>query len=65
MYIYKVATLNIKGITQHTRLKMLEDFLRHDIDLALLQEITCLQLDILSRYAQYINIGTERGERLY
>jgi exonuclease III len=34
-----VATLNINGITQHTRLKMLEDFLmRHDIDLALLQK---------------------------
>ena len=61
MYIYKVATLNINGITQHTSLKMLEDFLmRHDIDLDLLQEVTCPQLDILSRYAQYIHIGTER-----
>jgi hypothetical protein len=32
----------------------------HDIDLALLQEVTCPQLDILSRYAQYINFGIER-----
>ena len=40
---------------------MLEDFImRHNIDLALLQEVTCPQLDILSRHAQYINIGTEQ-----
>jgi exonuclease III len=66
MYIYKEATLNINGITQQTRLKMLEDFLmRHDIDLTLLQEVKCPQLDILSRYAKNINIGSgPRGTAL-
>ena len=45
-HTYTVATLNINGIANYTRIKMLEDFLwTHDIDIALLQEVTCPQLD--------------------
>jgi hypothetical protein len=33
---------------------------RHDIDLALLQEVTSPQLDTIRRYAKYINVGTDR-----
>ena len=44
-HTYTVASLNINGIANHTRIKMLEDFLwTHDIDIALLQEVTCPQL---------------------
>jgi exonuclease III len=61
MYVYKVATLNINGIANSTRLKMLEEFIYvHDIDIALLQEVTCPQLPILHRYTQHVNTGTER-----
>jgi len=35
---YKIATININGISSHVRIKMLEDYLRQqDIDIVLLQ----------------------------
>jgi len=35
-YTYKIATLNINGISAPTKIRMLEEFLyKHDIDLAL------------------------------
>jgi len=40
-YTYRIITLNINGIENKTRLRMLEEFIqRHDIDIALLQEVT-------------------------
>jgi exonuclease III len=61
MLVYKITTLNINGITNHTRLKMLEDFIhQHDIDIVLLQEVTCMQLQILDSYAHHINIGMDK-----
>jgi exonuclease III len=40
---------------------MLEDFLwTQDIDIALLQDVTCQPLDVTSRNTQYINVGTEK-----
>jgi exonuclease III len=40
---------------------MLEEFLRsQDIDIALLQEVTCQHLALSQRYTQYVNIGTEK-----
>jgi len=57
---YRVATLNINGITSATRLKMLEEFLhKHDIEIALLQEITHPDLSTLRNYNAHINQGTE------
>ena len=40
-YTYRIITLNINGIENQTRLRLLEEFIkRHDIDIALLQEVT-------------------------
>jgi len=40
-YTYRVMTLNVNGIASCTRLQMFGDFLhRHDVDFALLQEVT-------------------------
>jgi hypothetical protein len=40
---------------------MLEDFLwTHDMDIALLQELTCPKLDSVRRYTQHLNVGKEK-----
>ena len=44
----------------HIRLKMLEEFLlKHDIEIALLKEVTQPDLHRILRYAAHINQGTE------
>ena len=45
---------------------MLEDFLyKHDIDLALLQEVTSSKITMIRRYTSYISMGTEsRGSSI-
>jgi len=59
-YTYKIATLNINGISAPTRIQIPEEFLyKHDIDLALLQEVTNSKITTIRRYTSYINIGTE------
>ena len=62
-HTYTVATLNINGIANHTRIKMLEDFLwTHDIDIAFSQEVTCPHLDSVRRYTKHMNVGVgKRG----
>jgi len=58
-HVYRVATLNINGSTFATRLRILEEFIhKHDIDIALLQEITHPDLSILQNYNAHINEGT-------
>jgi exonuclease III len=60
VHIYKLITLNINGIAQLPHLDRLGDFLRrHEIDIALLQEVTTLRLNDTQHYTAYINIGTE------
>ena len=60
-YIYIIASLNIYGIANDTRIRMLEVFLwTNDIDIAMLQEVTGPQLDSICRYTKHVNIGTER-----
>jgi hypothetical protein len=60
-YVYAIVTLNIKGIENNTRIRMLEDFLwTNDIDIARLQEVASHQVDSIRRYTKYINIGTEK-----
>ena len=55
-----MATISINGIANHTRIRMV-DFLRiHDIDIALLQEVTSPQIVTIRRYTKHINIGTKR-----
>jgi len=52
-------TLNINGLTSHTRHQMLEQFLcRHDVDFALLQEVTSLNAITFKGYQTIDNIGT-------
>ena len=59
-HVYRVATLNINGITSATRLGMLEEFLyKHDIDIALLQKITHTELSTLRNYNVHVNQGKE------
>jgi exonuclease III len=57
---YKIATLNINGISTTTRIRMLEEFLyKHDIDLALLQEVTNTKITMFRRYVSHIHMRTE------
>ena len=40
---------------------MLEDVLwKHDIDIALLQEVTCSQWDSIRGYTKHINVGEDK-----
>jgi exonuclease III len=59
-HVIKIATLNINGISSKTRIGMLEDFLRQDIDFALLQEVTRADLTTPRRYTAHTNTGTDR-----
>ena len=60
-YIYTIASLNINGIANDTRIRILENFFwSDDSDIAMLQEVTGSQLDSICRYTKQVNIGTER-----
>ena len=60
-YTYTFATVNINGISSHVRLRMLDDFVRHqDIDIALLQEVTHTNLTTHRKYTAYVNVGTDK-----
>jgi hypothetical protein len=62
-YIYKIATVNINGISADTRKRMLEGFLyKNDIDIVLLQKVTLPNITAIHRYTTHINIGTEERE---
>jgi len=62
MYTYKLATLNINGISSPTRLQMLEDFsYNHVIDSALLQDVTHPTIQMINRYTARINQVAEGG----
>jgi len=59
-YIYKIATININGISSDNRILLLSDFLlKHDIDIALLQEVTTTKITSIHNYNVLDNIGTE------
>ena len=58
-YTYRIITLNISGIASATRHQMFEDFLRiHDVDIALLQEVTTENNITFKSYQTLVNIGT-------
>jgi len=65
-YTYRVLTLDINGIESHNRIRMLEQFVhRHDVDIALLQEVTDGDKLICKGYHSTINIGTTgRGQAI-
>ena len=57
--IIKIATLNINGITNRTRVGMLTEYIRrHDIDIVFLQEIRNPELLTMPGYVIYYNIGS-------
>jgi exonuclease III len=59
-YTYRIATLNIKGISSLTRIRILEDFLvRQEIDLMFLQEVTHANINMVSQYTAQMNIGND------
>jgi hypothetical protein len=59
-YIFKIATVNINGISADNRMRMFEGFLyKNDIDIVLLQEVTLPNITAIHRYTAHINIGTE------
>ena len=59
-HIYRIASLNINGIANPTRICMLGEFLwQQDIDVVLLQEVTSKAIEQLRNYTKHINIGTE------
>jgi exonuclease III len=61
--IYKVLTLNIKGIRAASRIGILEDCIRqHEVDIVLLQEVVSPQLQTIRGYATCRNIGTNMRE---
>jgi exonuclease III len=58
-HIYRIATLNIKGITSQTKMAVLADFvIKQDIDVPLLQEVTTIIPVNLGGYVMDHNIGT-------
>jgi len=60
--IYKIATLNINGMTTLPRIAMLEDFLqKQEIDIILIREITRPVFDDTRGFAAYTNISTMGG----
>jgi hypothetical protein len=60
-YTYKLAIINVNGIVSQTRIDMLGGFLRgHDIDIALLQEVTNGNFASIPNYMAIVNEGTEQ-----
>jgi exonuclease III len=54
----KITSINIKGLSIHTRVGMLLDLIgRHDLDFVFLQEVTDPAILIVTGYATYHNIG--------
>jgi exonuclease III len=59
MYIIKIATLNINGMSATTRVGMLSSFInRHALDVVLLQEVTNPDTLNFRGYEIYHNVGT-------
>jgi exonuclease III len=59
--IIKLMTLNINGLHSDSKVNILEELLwKHEVDIALLQEITTMKINTLRDYTTYLNIGTER-----
>jgi exonuclease III len=63
---YKIATLNVNGVSAKVRMRMLAYFLRkQEIDIILLQEVTHNDFDLIRGYNSYTNVGETNVARLY
>jgi len=59
MDVISVATINTNGITAHTRVGMLADFIQHhDFDVIFIQEGTSPEILNIRGYETLLNIGT-------
>jgi len=57
---YRILTININGTESHTRTRMFEEFLqRHDVDIALAQDVTNGDTLTFKGYKSTMNIGTQ------
>ena len=59
-HTYKIASLNINGIANDPRIRMLEFLRTNDNDIVMLHQVTGPQMDSVHRYTKLVNIGTER-----
>jgi exonuclease III len=63
MQAFKIATLNINGVSSPTKLRILADWLRRqDVDVRFLQEATTPDIGQIPGYTTYYNIGTTMME---
>jgi exonuclease III len=59
--IYKVATLNINGMSAGGRMRMLNEFIHKQvIDIILLQEVTHPDFDMIRGYTAHLNVGINK-----
>jgi len=59
--IFKIATLNINGMTADGIMGMLNEFmLKQEIDIILLQEVTHTDLESIRGYKTHFNIGINK-----
>ena len=59
--IFKIATLNINGITAEGRMGMLNEFMhKQEIDIILLQEVTHTDFESIRGYKTHFNIGINK-----
>jgi exonuclease III len=60
LHTLAIGTLNINGISNATKTKMLDDFLQTNaIDLLCLQEVMSSAIDQFRNYVVHLSIGTE------
>jgi exonuclease III len=60
MHVIRIASVNIYGIRNETRVGMLKDVIRsHDLDIVLVQEVTAPESVDTPGYTSYTNIGSE------
>jgi exonuclease III len=59
-HTYTIATLNINGIKNHNRIRMLDDVIyKHGLDIILLQEVTDVVIENMRGYNVHINNGAD------
>jgi len=58
--VVRIASVNINGTSNETRVGMLRDFIRsNDLDITLAQEVTAPESVDTPSYKSYTNIGSE------
>jgi exonuclease III len=55
--IYKIAKINVNGMSSGMRMRMIDEFLQQEIEIFLLQEVTHTDFDIIRGYNAQTNGG--------